>query len=121
MLVLRTPEERFTDLADYSFVPHYLTITDADSTDIRIHSLDEGPRGAAPVLERFDKPVLTAFSDQDVVTRDGERAFIDHVPGARHQPHRIVTGGGHFLQEDAPEELCTLIEQFIRIDTGVWP
>lgn len=75
-------------------------------------------RAAWTVLEAFDKPVLTAFSDQDAVTRGGEKAFIDRVPGARGQPHRIIAGAGHFLQEDAPGELCALIDDFIRADTG---
>ena len=303
MEVLRTPDERFADLADYPFVPHYLTVTDADGTELRIHYVDEGPRGVAPilllhgepswsylyrkfvpdlvarghrviapdligfgksdkpaargdytyerhvawmsdwltaldltdvtlfcqdwggliglrlvaafpdrfarlvvantglpvgtgssegfdawlafsqnvpqfpvgfivnggttrdltaaeiaaydapfpdecykegarqfptlvpitpdhasvaenraawaVLERFERPVLTAFGDKDAVTKGGERAFIDRIPGARGQPHCIVAAGGHFIQEDAPEELCGLIDDLIRADTGV--
>lgn len=76
-------------------------------------------RAAWAVLERFDRPVLTAFGDKDAITKGGERAFIDRIPGARGQPHRIVAGGGHFIQEDAPEELCGLIDDLIRADTGV--
>jgi len=76
-------------------------------------------RAAWGVLERFDKPVLTAFGDQDAVTRGGEKAFIARVPGARGQPHRVIAGAGHFLQEDAPEELVALIDDFIRADAGV--
>jgi haloalkane dehalogenase len=76
-------------------------------------------RAAWEVLERFDKPVLTAFGDQDAVTRGGEKAFIERVPGARGQPHRIIAGGGHFLQEDAPDELVALIHSFIRADEVV--
>ena len=70
------------------------------------------------VLERFDKPVLTAFSDQDAVTKGGERVFIDRVPGAKGQAHTIIAGGGHFLQEDAPEQLCARIDAFIRSSQG---
>lgn len=76
-------------------------------------------RTAWAVLERFERPVLTAFGDKDAVTKGGERAFIDRIPGARGQPHRIIAGGGHFIQEDAPEELCGLIDGLIRADTGV--
>ena len=64
-------------------------------------------------LVQFDRPVLTCFSDQDMVTAGGERAFIERLPGARGQPHTIIKGGGHFLQEDAPEELVALINGFI--------
>ena len=76
-------------------------------------------RTAWAVLERFERPLLTAFGDKDAVTKGGERAFIDRIPGARGQPHRIIAGGGHFIQEDAPEELCGLIDDLIRADTGV--
>jgi haloalkane dehalogenase len=76
-------------------------------------------RAAWAVLEKFERPVLTAFGDKDAVTKGGERAFIERVPGARGQPHRIIAGGGHFVQEDAPEELCDLIDDLIRADTGV--
>jgi haloalkane dehalogenase len=76
-------------------------------------------RAAWAVLERFERPVLTAFGGKDAVTKGGERAFIDRVPGARGQPHRIIAEGGHFIQEDAPEELRGLIDDLIRADTGV--
>jgi haloalkane dehalogenase len=64
------------------------------------------------VLEAFDKPVLTCFSDNDPVTRGGEAAIKARIPGAAGQDHAIVAGG-HFLQEDAPEQLCDLINTFI--------
>lgn len=66
-------------------------------------------KAAWAVLERFDKPVVTCFSDKDAVTQGGERVFIERVPGAAGQPHLIVAGGGHFLQEDAPEQLVQII------------
>lgn len=70
-------------------------------------------KAAWEALSRFEKPFLTCFSDQDAVTRGGERVFKDRVPGAKGQPHRIIEGAGHFLQEDKPEELVALIEDFI--------
>lgn len=65
------------------------------------------------VLEAFDKPFLTAFSDQDAITRGGERVFQSRVPGAKSQEHVTITGGGHFLQEDQPEQIAELIDSFI--------
>lgn len=70
-------------------------------------------RAAWEVLQRFDKPVLTAFSDSDPITAGGERVFHKLVPGAHGQPHRTVHGG-HFLQEDAPGELTEIINDIIR-------
>ncbi|HYD86444.1 MAG TPA: haloalkane dehalogenase [Vitreimonas sp.] len=65
------------------------------------------------VLERFEKPFLTAFSDNDPITRGGERVFQARVPGAKDQPHVTIAGGGHFLQEDQPEQIAALIDSFI--------
>ncbi len=70
-------------------------------------------KAAWTVLEAFDKPFLTAFSDSDPVTRGGERLFQERVPGAKGQPHVTIEGGGHFLQEDKPEEIAALIKKFI--------
>jgi haloalkane dehalogenase len=64
------------------------------------------------VLEAFEKPVLTCFSDNDPVTKGGEAAILARIPGAKGQPH-IIVPGGHFLQEDAPEQLVALINDFI--------
>jgi haloalkane dehalogenase len=69
-------------------------------------------KAAWEALSRFTKPFLTAFSDSDPVTKGGERAFQERVPGAKGQPHTIIKGAGHFLQEDAPEELIELIHAF---------
>ena len=71
-------------------------------------------RAAWDVLEAWDKPLVTAFSDRDPVTAGGERAFIDRVPGAAGQPHRTITGGGHFLQEDCGPELAAVVTDLIE-------
>lgn len=51
MTVLRTPDERFANLPDYPFAPHY-----CDVDGLRIHYVDEGPRDAAPVLMLHGEP-----------------------------------------------------------------
>ncbi len=55
MNVLRTPDERFTNLAGFNFAPHYVEIS-YQNTPLRIHYLDEGPREAAPVLLMHGEP-----------------------------------------------------------------
>jgi haloalkane dehalogenase len=70
-------------------------------------------KAAWEVLARFSKPVLTLFSDSDPVTKGGERAFLERVPGTKGQPHTIIKDAGHFLQEDAPDELVGHIHRFI--------
>jgi len=73
----------------------------------------EANRRAWEVLRRWEKPLLTAFSDGDPVTRGGERVFQKLVPGAHGQPHVTITGAGHFLQEDKGEELAQVVVDFI--------
>ena len=70
-------------------------------------------RKAWKVLGKFDKPFLTAFSDSDPITSGGEKVFQKRVPGAKGQPHTIIKNAGHFLQEDASEQLATLINSLI--------
>jgi haloalkane dehalogenase len=73
----------------------------------------EANRRAWEVLRRWEKPLLTAFSDSDPVTRGGERVFQKLVPGAQGQNHVTITGAGHFLQEDKGEELAQVVVDFI--------
>ena len=56
MDVLRTPDERFTDLPDYPFEPHYVEIPSGDGATLRVHVVDEGPRDAAPVVLLHGEP-----------------------------------------------------------------
>ncbi len=56
MLILRTPDERFVDLPDYAFEPHYLEIASGDGATLRVHYIDEGPRDTAPVLLMHGEP-----------------------------------------------------------------
>ena len=74
----------------------------------------QAQRDAWKVLEAFDKPVLTAFSDGDPITKGGHRVFQERVPGATGQPHTTIEGGGHFLQEDKGPELARVVLDFIR-------
>ena len=51
MKVLRTPDERFSGLPDYPFLPHYVEVPtgDGDQT-LRVHYLDEGPPDATETV-----------------------------------------------------------------------
>jgi haloalkane dehalogenase len=71
-------------------------------------------RKAWEVLQKFEKPFLTTFSDGDPITRGGEKIFQKLVPGAKGQPHTVIEGGGHFLQEDRGEELARVIVNFTQ-------
>src|SRR5213076_704961 len=51
MDILRTPDERFVNLPDYTFEPHYVEVD-----GLRIHYLDEGPSNGEPVLLLHGEP-----------------------------------------------------------------
>lgn len=69
-------------------------------------------REAWKVLSRWEKPFLTCFSDQDPITKGGDRFFQKAIPGCAGQPHQVLKGGGHFLQEDVHEALSEIIVDF---------
>jgi len=73
----------------------------------------EANEAAWRVLEHWNKPFLTLFSTRDPITRGGERAFQQRVPGAAGQPHTAIRGAGHFLQEDKGAELARHINAFM--------
>ena len=74
---------------------------------------NEANRKAWEVFERWQKPFLTAFSDSDPISRGGHAIFQRRVPGAKGQAHTTIEGAGHFLQEQAGEELAGVIVKFI--------
>jgi haloalkane dehalogenase len=49
---LRTPDDRFADLPDYRFAPHYTMLRDG----LRMHHVDEGPADAEVVLMLHGEP-----------------------------------------------------------------
>jgi haloalkane dehalogenase len=76
--VLRTPDERFTGLPGYPFEPHYL-----DVDGLRVHTVDEGPRDAAPVLLLHGEPSWSYLYRTmiPVLTAAGHRAVAPDLVG----------------------------------------
>ncbi len=70
-------------------------------------------RATAAALARFERPFLTAFSDQDPASAGWDTVLRDLVPGASGQPHTTISGAGHFVQEDQGEELARIVGDFI--------
>ena len=66
-------------------------------------------KAAWEVLSSFNKPFITAFSDNDPVTKGWDLVFQNRIPGAKGQSH-VTLKGGHFLQEDSPDEIVTVID-----------
>jgi haloalkane dehalogenase len=81
--VLRTPEECFTDLKDYSFQPHYYSIDDANLGAIRVHYLDEGPKDGEVILCLHGEPSWCYLYRKmiPVFTRAGFRVLAPDLVG----------------------------------------
>ncbi|HEX6818465.1 MAG TPA: haloalkane dehalogenase [Ktedonobacterales bacterium] len=70
-------------------------------------------RRAWEVLGRRQKPFLCAFGDSDPITGAAFPVLQRAIPGAAGQPHQMLSGGGHFIQEDKGEELARIVVDFI--------
>jgi haloalkane dehalogenase len=73
----------------------------------------EANRMAWQGLSRWDKPFLCAFSDGDPITGAMASVLRAAVPGAGRRQHPVIAGAGHFLQEDAGEQLATEVIRFL--------
>ena len=58
-------------------------------------------------------PMLVAFSDCDPITGPMAEIFRREMRGAQGIDHPTIRGAGHFLQEDAGEELANHIVDFL--------
>lgn len=56
MRVLRTPDERFGDLPDFDYPPHYATVPDGTGGTLRMAYLDHGPADGPVVLLLHGEP-----------------------------------------------------------------
>ncbi len=68
-------------------------------------------------LREWDIPVLVMFSDKDFAFKPEEgRRIADMVPNGRFQ---LVENAGHYLQEDAGEEVAERIVNFLRDEAKI--
>ena len=83
MEVLRTPDERFNDLKEYPFEPHYTNIKTHDGTTLRIHHVDEGPRDGPILLAMHGQPVWSYLYSRMIpfLTKAGIRVIAPDLPG----------------------------------------
>ncbi len=56
MKAVRTPEDRFADLPDFRYTPHYVDVDDRDGGRLPVAYADEGPRDAKMVLLLHGEP-----------------------------------------------------------------
>lgn len=71
-------------------------------------------RRAQAALERLELPFLCVFSDQDHVSQGDHSSLSGRIPGAAGRPHAVIANAGHFVQEDAPDEVVAAVEHFLR-------
>ncbi len=83
MKTLRTPDDRFQDLADYAFDPNYVEIDDSEGGKLRVHYVDEGPRDADPVLMMHGEPTWSYLYRHMIprFTTAGHRAIAPDLIG----------------------------------------
>jgi haloalkane dehalogenase len=70
-------------------------------------------RAAWTVLTQLPIPFLVAFSDSDPITGPMREILVKAMPGAQGRQHPVIENAGHFLQEDAGEELAACIVDFL--------
>ncbi len=100
MQFVRTPEDRFENLKDYPFTPHYVSVADGEGGALRLHYVDEGQgqvilclhgqpswsylyRKMVPMLTaagfRVIAPDLIGFGKSDKPTQRENYTYANHV------------------------------------------
>jgi haloalkane dehalogenase len=71
-------------------------------------------RAAWLTLTELDIPFLCAFGDSDPITGPMAPILQRAMKGAAGLDHSTISNAGHFLQEDAGEELAEIVARFVR-------
>lgn len=77
-------------------------------------------RAAWAALCASETPMLVAFSDGDQITGAMAPIFQSQMRGAQGIDHPTIRNAGHFLQEDAGEDLANAIVEFLAVDRSVY-
>ena len=106
MQTLRTPDDRFDDLPDFPYAPRYCEMSDGEGGELRVAWVEDGPKGADPVLmlhgepswsylyrkmipvvaaagHRVVCPDLVGFGRSDKPTRIEDHSYARHVEWMR--------------------------------------
>ncbi len=71
-------------------------------------------RAAWQRLASSPTPMLVAFSDGDPITGAMGPVLKSAMAGAAGREHPVISGAGHFLQEDAGPQLAAAIVDFVH-------
>ena len=83
MEFLRTSEDRFKNLPDYDFPPHYVELDDGEGERLRMHYLDTGPKDGQVVLLVHGQPTWSYLYRKmiPVLTEVGHRVIAPDLIG----------------------------------------
>jgi haloalkane dehalogenase len=83
MQTLRTPDDRFADLPDWPYEPHYVEVDDGEGGTLRVHHVDEGPADASPVLLMHGEPTWAYLYRHviPVLVEAGHRVVVPDLVG----------------------------------------
>ncbi len=74
---LRTPDDRFSGLADWPYEPNYVEVPDGEGGSLRVHYVDEGPADGEPVLLMHGEPTWGYL-------------YRKMIPGIAAAGHRVI-------------------------------
>ena len=106
--VLRTPDERFTNLKDYDFEPNYLEID-----GLRIHYLDEGPKNGEIIYLLHGEPAWSYLFRKMIptLTDAGYRVIAPDMIGFGKSDKYIDTDDySHQMHVDTMSELIRRLD-----------
>ena len=83
MKILRTPDESFKVVTDFTYEPCYTTIKTKNGNELRIHHIDEGPRDGPILLAMHGQPVWCYLYSRMIpfLTAAGIRVIAPDLPG----------------------------------------
>jgi haloalkane dehalogenase len=73
---------------------------------------NEANKAAWEILEKWEKPFLTLFSNGDPIMKGLDKVFLNRVPGTKGMPHKTLVGG-HFLQEDSGAVFAQSVNELV--------
>jgi len=106
--IVRTPDERFEGLSGFDYQPHYVEIA-----GLRIHYVDEGPKGATAVLLLHGEPTWSYLYRKmiPVITAAGYRAVAPDLVGfGRSDKYLRREDYSYQMQVDVMAELVERID-----------
>jgi len=81
-----------------------------------VAAIEQNNEKAWAQLGKFEKPFLSLAGEKDINlgSKEMQDRLIQHIPGAKGQPHERFKEANHFIQEDIGETLADRVNAFIR-------